>query len=274
MLYLRKTFSYEYPAAKADVVLIGVPFDGTETGKPVRYGPVFLREAIKNLPGYDTKANVSVFERFKIADVGDVEVVPGSWKLTGERIRESVKWVLEQNPKALPVFLGGEHLITLGILEGMKPFLKEKVTVVHFDAHRDLLTEYMGEGFSHITWAYHIAKDPAFRLVQIGCRSWSREEEANLKRLGVKETVNGIKGPVYLSIDMDVFDPAYAPEVGTPEPEGVLPGEFFKMLGKIPAKDIIGMDIVECASDRVNTPTAALGAHIFKRVLGMKGVSK
>jgi len=272
MLYTRKTFSYEYPLEKAGVVLLGVPFDGTETGKPVRYGPLFLREAIRNVPGYDPKSGVNVFEKQKFADAGDVEVVPGSWKLTEERIRETVKWMLETNPDALPVFLGGDHLITLGILQAMKGFFRERITVVHFDAHRDMLSEYMGEPFSHITWAYHIAKDPAFRLVQIGCRSWSPEEHANSRKLGVADRIGKITGRVYLSVDLDVFDPAYAPEVGTPEPEGMLPGEFFRILGKIPAKSLIGMDIMECASDRVNTPTAVLGAHIFKRILGMRGV--
>jgi agmatinase len=270
MLYLRKTFSYEYPLEKADVVLVGIPFDSTETGKPVRYGPVFLREAIKNTPGYDPKTKVNAFEKLKFADVGDVEVVPGSWNLTGERIRETVKWIFEANPKVFPVFLGGDHLVTLGILEGFREFFKEKITVVHFDAHRDLLSEYMGEEYSHITWAYHIARNPAFRLVQIGCRSWNSEEERNLRKFRITDRIKEIKGLVYLSVDLDVFDPAYAPEVGTPEPEGMLPGEFFGVLEKIPAGKIIGMDIVECASDKVNTPTAVLGAHIFKRILGMR----
>jgi agmatinase len=270
MLYLRKTFSYEYPIEKAGIVLLGVPFDSTETGKPVRYGPLFIREAIRNVPGYDPKAGVNVFEGQKFADAGDVEVVPGSWKLTEQRIMETVKWMFEANPKVLPVFLGGEHLISLGILQGMKGFFKEKITVVHFDAHRDLLPEFMGEKFSHITWAYHIAKDPAFRLVQIGCRSWNREEEKNFRKLGISEKLSGMNGPVYLTIDLDVFDPAFAPEVGTPEPEGMETEEFFGMLKKLRIKNLIGMDIVECASDRINTPTAVMGAHIFKRILGMR----
>jgi len=270
MLYLRRTFSYEYPIEKADVVLAGVPFDSTETGKSVKFGPVFLREGIKNLPGYDPKTGKNPFESVKFADVGDVEVVPGSWKLTQERIRETIKWIFEENPKAFPVFLGGEHLITLGILEGLKPFFKDKITVIHFDAHMDLLSEYMGEKFSHITWAYHIARNPAFRLVQVGCRSWSREEESNLRKFGVSEIIKDITGSVYLTIDLDVFDPAFAPEVGTPEPEGMGPKEFFRILEKIPAKNLIGMDIVECASDRINTPAAVLGAQVFKRVMGMR----
>lgn len=270
MLYLRKTFSYEYPLEKSDVVLVGVPFDSTETGKSVRFGPVFLREAIKNIPGYDPKAKINVFDKLKFSDVGDVEVVAGNWKLTEERIKETVKWIFEANSDVLPVFLGGEHLITLGILEGLKGFFKEKITVIHFDAHRDLLSEYMGEKFSHITWAYHAASNSAFRLVQIGCRSWSKDEESNFKKFRVSNMLKGISGHVYLSVDLDVFDPAFAPDVGTPEPEGMCTKEFFSIIEKIPAKNLIGMDIVECASDKVNTQTAVLGAHIFKRIIGLK----
>ncbi|MEM5812154.1 MAG: agmatinase [Candidatus Aenigmatarchaeota archaeon] len=270
MLYLRKTFSYEYPLEKADVVLAGVPFDGTETGKSVRYGPLFVREAIRNVPGYDPKLKTNVFDRVKFADIGDVEVVPGSWDLTEERIMETVKWIFETNPDVFPVFIGGEHLITLGILKAIKEFLREKITVLHFDAHRDLLPEYIGERFSHITWAYHLLREGGFRIVQIGCRSWSKEEEKIMRDFGVSDRIEKIQGHLYLTVDLDVFDPACAPEVGTPEPEGINLDEFFGTFKKSWTKNIIGMDIVECASDRVNTQTAVLAAHIFKKIIGMR----
>ncbi|RLJ09365.1 MAG: agmatinase [Candidatus Aenigmatarchaeota archaeon] len=266
MLYLRKTFSYEYPLEKADVVLAGIPFDSTETGKSVKYGPLFIREAIKNLPGYDPELKTNIFEKLKFCDSGDIEVVPGSWKLTKERINDTVKWIFNTNPKVLPVFLGGDHLITLGILESLKDFFKN-ITIIHFDAHRDLLPEYMGERFSHITWAYHTLKQ-GFQIFQTGCRSWYETEERVYKKYALK-TAKNIKGPVYITIDMDVFDPAYAPEVGTPEPNGMKPEEFFNFIKEIPLKNIIGMDLVECASDKINTKTSLLAANIFKKVLGL-----
>ena len=268
MLYLKKTFSYEYETKEADVCLVGIPYDSSETGKSVKYGPVFLREAIKNLVGFDPELGINVFERLKFTDLGDVEVVPGKWVITEERIKDTLKWIFAQNSNVFPVFLGGEHLITLGVLRSLAEIINRRITVIDFDAHRDLMPEYMGERFSHLTWAYHILKNPRFQLVQIGCRSWSREEDEVLKKNKVRETLDDIENPVYLTIDMDVFDPSHAPEVGTPEAMGLGPKEFFELLKKIPRKTLIGMDIVECSADRVNTQTAVLGAQIFKKVLG------
>ncbi len=262
MLYLRKTFSYEYSPEEADVILLGIPFDSTETGSPVRFGPVFLREAIKNMPGYDPENGISIFEKLKFCDVGDVEIVPGNWKLTSHAIRDSIKYLMEINNKAIKVFLGGEHLISLAILEGLLEFHK-KITVIHFDAHKDLMPEWMGEKFSHITWAYHIMKKSGIELVQIGCRSWNKEEEKILTKQKIPKT----KNPVYITVDLDVFDPVYAPEVGTPEPQGITPKDFLQTLKKIPMKNLIGFDIVECASQCVNTKTALLGAWVFKKIL-------
>lgn len=261
MIHLKKTFSYDHPVEEADVVLVGIPFDYTEIGAPVRYGPLFIREAIKNVVGHDPNSGVNIFEKYKFTDLGDVEVVPGNWKLTQEAILDTVKFVYE---KRTPVtcFLGGDHLITLGVLESLAQF-HDKITVIHFDAHRDLLPEWMGEKYSHITWANHILNNPKFELVQIGCRSWDKSEDIT----GVSEEIKKTDNPVYITVDMDVFDPAYAPEVGTPEPLGMKPEEFFSHLKKACENRVIGFDIVECASQKVNTNTALLAAYVFKNIL-------
>ncbi len=272
MLYLKKTFEYDYGIEEADVVLVGVPFDSTQTGKSVKHGPLFIREAIRNLPGHDPALKKNVFEETKFTDVGDVEVVPGNWQLTRERIQDTVKSILEKNPKVFPVFLGGEHLITLGILEEIKNHTKGKITVVHFDAHRDLMPDWLGEKFSHITWAHHLLKDDRFELVQLGCRSWNKEEESLIDR--VNDSIENINktNPIYITIDLDVIDPRHAPEVGTPEPLGMNPKEFFDLLEKVcrGSDRIIGMDIVECASHGIGSPTALLAANVFKKVIAWR----
>lgn len=265
MLYVKRTFPYEYPLQKADVVLIGIPFDGTETGKSVKYGSLFLREAVQEISGYEPELGINIFEKLRFCDLGDIEVVPGNWRLTEKRIKDTLEWVFKENPKVFTVFFGGEHLITLGILKGLREVF-DKITIVHFDAHRDLLPEYMGEKFSHATWAYHAIKE-GFEFVQIGCRAWEPEED--VQRLGIKENLKGLKGNIYLTVDLDVFDPGYAPEVGTPEPQGITPKEFFDIIKQIPTKNLIGMDLVECSAECVNTPTAILGAGIFRKVLGL-----
>jgi agmatinase len=264
MLYAKKTFTYEYPVEEADVVLIGIPWDFSQTGHPTRYGPLFIREAIKNVVGYDPKSKSNVFEKLRFCDLGDVEVVPGNWKLTSERVIDTVKSVFEVNPNVFPVFLGGDHLITLGVLNGLKQAVKNTITVLDFDAHRDLMPDFLGEKFSHVTWANHILKDKRFELVQVGCRSWSEGEE-KLKS-GVKNAVK-TKNPVYITVDLDVFDPKVAPEVGTPEHNGISFADFVKEIRKLSGQKIIGMDIVECSSHKINTQTANLAANIFKSVL-------
>ena len=266
MLYLKKTFEYDYGIEEADVVLVGVPFDSTQTGNSVKNGPLFIREAIRNLPGHDPVLKKNIFEETKFVDVGDVEVVPGNWQLTKERIQDTVKSILEKNPRAFPIFLGGEHLITLGILEEIKNHTEGKITVIHFDAHRDLMPDWLGERFSHITWAHHLLKDDRFELVQIGCRSWNKEEEI------LMDKIEKVSGPVYITIDLDVIDPRHAPEVGTPEPLGMTPSELLDLLEKTcqSSDRIIGMDIVECASHRIGSPTALLAANIFKKVIGWR----
>lgn len=263
MLYLKKTLDLEYPLKEADVALIGIPFDSTEIGRPVRYGPLFLREAIKNLVGFDPELGLNIFGKYKIADLGDIEIVPGSWELTRERILDTLEWLLGENPKILPVFLGGEHLITLAILEGLSKIHK-KITVVDFDAHRDLRKDWLGNEFSHITWARHILDKPGFELIQPCCRIWDEEE----RDVEVRKDLNGIAGPVYITLDLDVLDPSHAPEVGTPEPLGLNPEQLFSLLKQACRGKVIGLDIMECAAREVNSRTALMGAQAFKKVLG------
>jgi agmatinase len=191
MLYTKKTFDYEYGLSEASVALLGIPWDSTETGKSVRYGPLFIREALRNIPGYDPVTGTNPFQEHKFCDLGDLEVVPGDWALTKERIQDTIREMFATNERVFPVFLGGDHLITLGILESLP---HEKITVVHFDAHRDLLEDWMGNPHAHITWASHIVKNPRFELVQVGVRSWSKEEESLIARL--KDTVQKTNNPI------------------------------------------------------------------------------
>ena len=134
------------------------------------------------------------------------------------------------------------------------------------------MQEWMGEEHTHITWGSHAITKLDLNLVQLGVRSWTKEEQEFLEKNKNRiKKLEDVTGPVYLTVDLDVFDPAFAPEVGTPEPLGVTPKDFFGILKTVCKNKIIGMDIVECASDRVNTPTALLGGQIIKKVLLWKG---
>lgn len=270
MLHTIRTFPFEFPLKEAEIALLGIPWDSSETGKSVKYGPLFIREAIKNMPGFDLETKTNIYEKFKYCDLGDVEPTQANWKLTEEKIQDTIKETFKLNPKVFPIFLGGDHLITLGILKTLAETTKKKITVIHFDAHRDLLHEYQGELYSHITWANKLLKSNKFELIQLGIRSSSSEEEKIAKKKKIKTKLKKISGPVYVSIDLDVFDPSVAPEVGTPEPLGMNSQEFFSLLKKIPKKNLIGFDLVECSSDKINSQTAVLAANIFKKVLAWK----
>jgi len=261
MLYVRKTFVYEYPIEEADVVLLGIPWDFSETGLPTRYGPLFIREALRNIVGYDPETQKNPFEKYKFCDLGDIEVVPGNWKLTEERIMDTIKVIFEANPKVFPIFLGGDHLVTLGILNSLRDVHK-KITVVDFDAHMDMMKEFLGEKYSHFTWARHASKN--FEMRQIGVRSFTKEEEEVSKRFGVKNGLENIKSPVYLTIDIDV---SQAKDVGTPEPGGMNFEEVTKLLEQVCKHKLIGMDIVESAATKINSESAVIAANFIKKIL-------
>ncbi len=265
MLYTKKTFDYEYDVKEADVALLGIPWDCTETGHPVRYGPLFIREAIKKTPGWDSASKTNIFEKLRFTDLGDVDIVHSNWKLTKERIQDTVEFMFKESPKIFPVFLGGDHLITLGILEGLTRILNKKITVIDFDAHMDMAKDWMGEPYNHLTWAFHALKNHDIELIQTGCRSWTKEEENVSEK--IKNRIEKSENPVYITVDLDVLDPVHAPEVGTPEPQGLSSEKLFSLLKKSCENRVIGLDIVECASDRLNTQTAALAANIIKKVL-------
>lgn len=262
-MYLRNSFlSHNYGVGEADVCVIGIPFDSSSLGLGSRYGPVAVREALKLIEGYHPESGFDVFERLKICDLGDIEVVPGSYKLTAERIRETIGEVKELNPKIFFLFLGGEHLISLPVIESLKP-----ETVVQFDAHADLRGDYLGNRFSHATWASHVVG--GFNLVQRGVRSFSMEE----KKLMEVIRRNKVFGETYLTVDMDVFDPSIAPETGLLEPDGWSYSVFKDNLKGIRG-NLVGADVVEISPQGFNSQTAMLAANVVKEILGLIAIEK
>jgi len=270
MLYTRKTFDLEHPIQEADVVVLGLPFDSTEIGRPCRLGPLFIRESLKATEGFDPETGKNPLGNTKFTDVGDLDFVPGNWKLTEERIEETVKEIVEINPKAFVIGMGGDHLNTLGVVKALKHF-HSGLAVVHIDAHRDLLKDWFGEKNNHITWARR-AVDDGIDIIQLGCRIWKPEEDVFLKNR-IKESLDGLKGPVYITVDLDVLDPSIAPEVGTPEPGGVELQQVWTWLKQVfDAKDVhvVGMDVMECAVDRPYSQTALAAASIIKKALAYR----
>ncbi|MEM5801396.1 MAG: agmatinase [Candidatus Aenigmatarchaeota archaeon] len=253
----------------AEVIVFGVPYDATVDFLPgTRFGPKIIREAANFIEPFDVELGKNVLEEVKIFDLGDLEPVRGDAKKTVERVEEQVKEIIKM--KKFPLMLGGEHLISLG---AVKAFGKD-AKIVCFDAHYDLKEVWQGCDYAHNTWLRRAAEIIGEKNISlIGVRTGDEFEYDFSKKMLVNPSIEDlakfVKGNrIYLSIDMDVFDPAYAPGVGTPEPFGLVPAYVLPIIELIAkTSNIIGMDVVEVRplEDR---KTEVLAARlIFKSLL-------
>jgi len=248
---------------KADYAILGVPFDVTSTYRTgARFGPNAIRQASLNIETYSFRAAIDI-ENLRSHDLGDLHVSTDT-KKTLERISLVVRELLEA--KKTPVIIGGEHTITLGIAEGLADKASE-TAIISFDAHLDLRDEFMGLRLSHTTFMRRINEEAKLaKIIEVGTRAVCKEELAYAKKAGIefftaqrirKEGTERIAKRLeeklaeyrrmHLSIDMDVLDPAYAPAVQNPEPEGLEPRVLFDILSGVCDKRVKSFDLVEVA---------------------------
>ncbi|MFH1821797.1 MAG: agmatinase [Methanobacteriota archaeon] len=277
---------FDLPYEKADVVFLGAPIDVTSSYRPgYRFAPAKIREASTNLETYVMSAGVDVFEKLNITDLGDVMVTPTDLTKTGARITQAVKSVLRDGKT--PVILGGEHTVSYFTLKAF-----DDIFVIHLDAHRDLRDEYLGDKLCHATVMRRVLdRLPVDRLIQIGVRSCSKEEAEFSKDAGVvaytadqtidepKRIISEVKklagkSKVYLSIDLDVLDPAFAPGVSTPEPGGLSTVELLRILRELGKLDISGFDVVELVPPYDDETTSFAAARIIYELLAAMGSKK
>lgn len=247
----------------AQVLVFGLPYDRTSSFIPgSRFGPQYIRQCAENTEDYSPYQDKSLLE-LKICDMGNIEFCSDDWLLQIER---EVADVYDENKSI--IFLGGEHTVTPLVIRAIKK-THQDFSLVQFDAHCDLRDEYLGEKFCHAT-AMRRAIDVlgADRIYQLGIRSGTKEEfetGKNLYKFKVYEPlsriISDIKGPVYISVDIDVLDPGVMPAVSTPEPGGIAYRELVDSLMLFKDKKIIGADIVEynplAASPYASGSTAA-----------------
>lgn len=237
----------------ADVVLFGVPFDGTTSFRPgTRFGPPAIRNESFGIETYSPYCDRDLTE-CSIFDGGDLELPFGNAPRVLEMTREYTERVLSDGK--IPVMLGGEHLVTLGAVRAV--FKKyPDLHILHFDAHTDLRTEYLGEELSHSTvmkQVWNLVGDG--KLHQFGIRSGERYEFAFAREHtdlhafdfgGLDGVLAGLgNAPVYVSLDLDVLDPSIFPGTGTPEAGGVSFGELLSAVEKLGRLNIVGCDINE-----------------------------
>lgn len=254
--------------------IIGVPFDSTTSyHSGARLGPIVVREASFGFEKYNTIFNKDLTATFY--DFGDVNVVPGNCQKTCKIVEETVNELLELGIR--PITIGGEHSASIGVIKALTEKY-EKLTVIHLDAHRDLAFEFIGEKYSHAT-VMRRAHEMGAGLVQIGIRSSSQDEEEFVKSTydiqtfknrdvhkhmdAIEYYLTNIDGPIYISIDMDVMNPAIAPSVGNPTPGGLFVSEVENILETLCRKNIVGLDVVETATNKLGEQTAVVAAKII-----------
>ncbi|MEM1612770.1 MAG: agmatinase [Desulfurococcaceae archaeon] len=237
---------------ESPIAVLGIPLDVSSTYRPgSRYAPQKIRDAACNIELYSLAAG-TVIEDTGFKDYGDLVLPPGDVGIALDRIEFVTKSIVKEHA-GLMVVLGGEHLLTYSMVRALKNNID---TLVVFDAHLDARNEYLGSTLNHATFLRKLVEDGT-KVVHIGSRAYSKEEleyisSKDVKVIGVLEALKGEVdlndlNKVYISIDMDVFDPSIAPGVSNPEPFGLNHFEFMRVLKKIFEKssEVVALDIVE-----------------------------
>ena len=267
--YISASASFE----KSKGVILGCPYDGSASFRPgARFGPSAIRRASWGIETFSPYFQRDL-SQCSIHDMGDLELPLGEKKISLGLIRKALGKIL--SGKKFPILLGGDHLITLPIIEEILP-LYPQLYIIHIDAHTDLREEYLGEFLSHSTVMRRlIERLGEGRLFQIGIRSGTEEEFKlarkmksiiSLEPASLSSMIRRLRNkPVYITLDLDVIDPSLLPGVGTPEPGGLTFQEFISLLKKLQTLHVIGFDIVELTPDYDPTQVSSITASVILR---------
>ena len=273
-----------------DVAIVGAPTDDLVSDRPgTRFGPRAIRAA-SCPPGPHLEAGIDAFAALRVVDFGDAAVVPADVERTHAQIEKTVAQVAAAG--VVPVVLGGDHSITEANVRAVSARYGP-VGLVHFDTHSDTGTEVFGVERSHGTPMYRLVRDghvAGARYVQIGLRgywpgesefTWQREHSItsffmrDVRKLGIGEVVERTvavtgDGPVFLTVDVDVLDPAFAPGTGTPEPGGMTSSDLLRAVRELASRlDLVGLDVVEVIPTAVGSAdvTALVADRIVREAL-------
>ena len=286
--YMRTTLVLEPGELEgADVAVVGAPMDEMVTHRPgTRFGPRAIRQAVDG--GGDPAAwhmdlGVDPFAELEVVDYGDAECIPAAPEQSHSAIRKAVGEICDAG--AAPVTLGGDHSISYPAIAAVAERHSD-IAVVHFDTHADTAEENWGVRWAHGTPFRRLVEDGAVRgdrLVQIGLRgywpwpkefSWMRSAGVRWHRMeeiiagGIDSVVSSVLAEVgdakslYMSVDVDVLDPAFAPGTGTPEPGGLTTAQLLRAVRAIVLeKGFVGMDVVEVSPPYDHAEVTAMAAH-------------
>ena len=282
---------------ESTVVFYGVPLDITTTfGKGTARGPEAIRlTSARQIETFVLDEKVDIYERAKIYDLGDLRIPQLRTKKGNENsvihylnyLDKTIPEITDRlvSSNKLPVIMGGEHTVTyysLRSLANIKPI------VIHFDAHRDMKSEYNGMKICHTTPFYHLISEghiPGVNIIQIGIRQTDKQENKLAEENGVvtfdaweihrdiDNVLNYLKSAtlnkkLYISFDIDVYDIPYVPCTGTPEPFGLNPFEILEIIKSIDkSSKLVGIDIVEVGLRNCDYREGALATQTLFRIL-------
>jgi len=296
---------FPVPHDGVDAAVIGVPFDTATSFRPgARFGPEAIRSASALLRPYNPALDVDVFATLATVDGGDIAITPGNALRTTEQIDAALQPVLRAG--IVPLVLGGDHSIVLGELRAQKA-VHGPVALVLLDAHADTWDQYYGERYFHGTPFRRAVEeglvDPSRSLLagmrgplygpgdldeplELGFEVITGSELAALSpgeygervrsRIGSDDLIRREAGPVFLSFDIDVLDPAWAPGTGTPEVAGLEPRKALAFLRALVGIPFTGFDVVEVSPpyDSAGQVTALHGAAVAYELLTLLAVSR
>ncbi|MEX0784207.1 MAG: agmatinase [Dehalococcoidia bacterium] len=260
--------------AKPDIAIVGAPFDVAVTHRPgARFGPRAIRGAsyLTQWSFHHLGLRIQPFDYLKGIDTGDALCIPGTIERSHDAIREKLRGLLAAAPECLPLVLGGDHSITYPSAGVVADHHDRKVGIVHFDAHADAADDSWGVSLSHGAPMRRLIEDghvAGRNFVQVGLRGywppphvieWMAEhgmrshfmseiEDRGFDTVVTEAIEQALDGPelVYLSVDIDVLDPAFAPGTGTPEPGGLESRELLRAVRRVVREvPFAGMDVVE-----------------------------
>jgi len=257
-------------------VIVGVPFDKTTTFRSgTRFAPTTVREATQNFEKENFEHGTT-FDDIPVHDAGDLYEEGSVDEMVGSVYEEAKRIV---DAKKFPLFIGGEHSITPPVVKAFG-----EISVITIDAHLDFKDEYQGlrnsHACAHRRIADHVGEGNAFAF---GIRSISSDEEVSkalyadafrIHEEGARKVFDEMlsklkRTPIYLSLDIDGIDPAYAPGTGTPEPFGLTPWDVRHVINRI-ADRLVGFDVVEICPPYDNGNTSVLGARMMREVMAAK----
>ncbi len=267
----------------ASFILFGVPFEKTSSFRHgADKGPSEIRQASWNFERYDLRTGIN-FEDIRVHDYGNLDVEKLNSKELFDTVKTFTSTILRK--QKIPIALGGDHSITPGIVSA---FPKD-IAVLSLDAHMDFRQEYKNDIYNHACVIRRIADHiPVENIAVLGLRSAEKEECQQAQKQGlffrdaftinntglktiIKQTKTLLKGKkIYLTLDIDVVDPAYAPGTSTTEPCGLTPMQVIEII-EVFSPQLIGCDLVEVCPPYDQGQTAVLAAKLIKIYLSLMG---